>query len=184
MVKIVQRDNPVLRKVADAVPTTEIASSKIKKIISEMKEALDSQKDGVAIAAPQIGEPWRIFVISKEIINTVIEKEKKEKDKTKQAKIENEVFINPTITKLSKDKKWAEEGCLSVRYLYGKVRRSNKAAVRAFDENGKVFERGASGLLAQVFQHEVDHLNGILFTDMAKDLEELPPDEEKPKKKL
>src|SRR5262245_9743195 len=72
------------------------------------------------------------------------------------------VFINPKISKLSRDKEWTPEGCLSVRWLYGKTHRSKKATVAAYDENGKKFTRGASGLLAQIFQHETDHLDGIL----------------------
>ena len=67
------------------------------------------------------------------------------------------------------------EGCLSVRWLYGKTYRSKKAMIIAYDENGKRFQRGASGLLAQIFQHETDHLKGVLFTDHAKEIkEELP----------
>ena len=85
------------------------------------------------------------------------------------------VFINPKISKLSKEKEWTPEGCLSVRWLYGKTYRSKKASISAYDENSKKFTRGASGLLAQIFQHETDHLNGILFIDHAKDIkEELP----------
>ena len=58
-----------------------------------------------------------------------------------------------------------EEGCLSVRYLYGTVARATKATVSAYDENGKKFNKGASGIMAQIFQHEIDHLDGIAFTD-------------------
>lgn len=178
MVKIVQKDDPVLRKTALEVPISEIGSPRIRKIIKDMKAALASQADGVALAAPQIGESLRIFVISKDILNAILSKEQKEKkEKVKLIQIQNEVFINPAITKISRDKKLLEEGCLSIRYLYGKIRRSSRAAIRAYDESGEMFERGASGLLAQVFQHETDHLNGILFTDNAKELEEIPPEE-------
>ena len=83
-------------------------------------------------------------------------------------------FINPVITKLSRDKAVLDEGCLSVRPLYGKIKRSRKATIQAYDENGKFFERGASGLLAQIFQHETDHLEGVLFIDKATNLKELP----------
>ena len=87
----------------------------------------------------------------------------------------NLVFINPVISKLSREKTWVPEGCLSVRWLYGKTYRSTKATVTAYDENGKKFVRGASGLLAQIFQHETDHLKGILFIDHATEVrEELP----------
>ena len=85
------------------------------------------------------------------------------------------IFINPKISKLSREKDWVPEGCLSVRWLYGQTFRSKKALITAYDEKGKKFTRGASGLLAQIFQHETDHLNGILFIDHAKDIkEELP----------
>ena len=68
-----------------------------------------------------------------------------------------------------------EEGCLSVRWLYGKVERSKKIKIRAYDEKGERFEVGVSGLLAQIYQHEIDHLHGILFIDKANTIEDLPP---------
>ena len=72
-------------------------------------------------------------------------------------------------------KDWLVEGCLSVRWLYGSTHRSRKATITAYDEKGKKFQRGAAGLLAQIFQHETDHLKGVLFIDHAKDIkEELP----------
>ena len=80
-----------------------------------------------------------------------------------------------SIRLLSKKRQILDEGCLSVRPLFGKVERSEKATVTAYDENGKKFTRGGSGLLAQIFQHEIDHLNGILFIDKATDLKEQPP---------
>jgi len=100
----------------------------------------------------------------------------KEFEKIPQKEIPKDlVFINPKISKLSKEKEWLPEGCLSVRWLYGKTYRSKKAMITAYDEKGKKFQRGASGLLAQIFQHETDHLKGVLFTDHAKDIrEELP----------
>ena len=86
------------------------------------------------------------------------------------------VFINPKITKLSKKKVNVPEGCLSVRWLYGDVKRSSNATIEAYDENGKKITRGAGGLLAQIFQHETDHLNGVLFIDKARNLQEIPPE--------
>ena len=89
------------------------------------------------------------------------------------------VFINPKITKFSKKKKMMEEGCLSVRWIYGNVERSTNVTLEAYDENGEKVTRGAGGLLAHIFQHEVDHLNGILFIDKAVDtFEGAPPEEE------
>jgi peptide deformylase len=159
---IVSEGNPVLRQKAEDVPLSEIKSIKVQKVIEDMRAALASQSDGVGLAAPQIAVPLRIFIVSKRIFGD---------DVTKDA-----IFINPTITKYSKEKKWMEgEGCLSVRWVYGKVQRSTKVTIRAYDEEGRIFERGAGGLLAHIFQHEVDHLDGILFIDKAKDLEEADP---------
>lgn len=184
-IKILQKESPVLRDIAKEVPLAEISSSKIKKIIEEMRVALESQEDGVAIAAPQIGYSLRIFVVSKRI-EDIVKEAKKIRISKKVIPDENLelsapmgkdlVFINPVIKKISKDRRVIEEGCLSVRYLYGKVSRGNKATVEAYDENGKKFERGGAGLLAQIFQHEIDHLNGILFIDKAKFVEEIIPE--------
>ncbi len=172
MVTIVQKENPVLRKTARAVEKEEIKSKDVKNAIRKMKEALHSQKDGVAIAAPQIAVPLRIFVVSKDIFD---DERLKKLSNIKSGVGKDMVFINPRIVKISKKKIWTPEGCLSVRWLYGDVKRADKATIEAYDESGKKFTRGASGLLAQIFQHETDHLDGVLFTDKAKNLAELPP---------
>lgn len=173
MVKIVQKEAPVLRGKAQEVPVAEIQSSKIKKIIGRMKKALEEQEDGVAIAAPQVGENLRIFVISKRAFE-IIDAETAPPAKSEK-KYQDMVFINPKLLKTSKEKMEMEEGCLSVRYLYGKVKRAKKATVSAVDENGERILVGGSGLIAQIFQHEMDHLEGVLFTDKAHDLEEILP---------
>lgn len=165
MVKIVQKESFILRKKAKEVPPKDISSPKIKKILKDMSDALEIQKEGVAIAAPQIGIPLRIFIVSGKVFD--IGKYEKESSS------KNIVFINPEITKISKDTSTEEEGCLSVRNKYGTVNRANKATIRAYDEHGKVFQRGASGLLAKIFQHEMDHLNGILFIDKVKNLHDI-----------
>lgn len=176
MKKIVQRDNKVLREHAKEILIKEITTPKIKKVLKEMSLALKSQDDGVAIAAPQIGYDLRIFVVSGKIFHRDFLKGKDEFQKINKKEIPKDlIFINPKISKLSREKEWVPEGCLSVRWLYGNTFRSKKATITAYDENGKKFTRGASGLLAQIFQHETDHLNGILFIDHAKDIrEELP----------
>ena len=89
------------------------------------------------------------------------------------AQLRDEIYINPVLVKTSKKTKMLSEGCLSVRWKYGKVKRSTQATVRAYDENGKQFTKGGSGLMAQIFQHETDHLKGVLFTDTAINLEEI-----------
>jgi peptide deformylase len=170
MVKILDRDAPVLRKKAKEVPISDIKSTKIQKILEDMKAALATQDDGVAIAAPQIGVSMRIFVVSGKVVAFT----KEEDEKAHQ--YPDIVFINPVITKRSQKKQLMEEGCLSVRYLYGKVKRATKVEIKGYDEKGESFHRGASGLMAQVFQHETDHLDGILFTDAATEVEDIPPD--------
>ena len=75
-----------------------------------------------------------------------------------------------TIKKISRTKKDKHEGCLSIRGKWGIVLRAEKASIRAYDEHGKRFTRGASGFLAHVFQHEMDHLDGILYTNKATKL--------------
>lgn len=182
--KILQKNEKVLRKISEAVPIENIQTTKIKKILQEMSEALKNESDGVAIAAPQIGYPLRIFVVSGKIFSENFIKDRKERiqkmrgndvtvpdaSEEKVESVKDLVFINPKISKLSRDKKWVPEGCLSVRPFYGKTFRSDKAIVTAYDETGRKFTRGASGLLAQIFQHETDHLDGILFIDHAKDV--------------
>ncbi len=174
MKAILQKESSVLREKAKDIAIKDIGSVRIQKIIAEMKEALASQEDGVAIAGPQIGYSLRIFVVSGKVVN-IMKKLKEAYDETEGVNPPDSVYINPVITKLSQEKNMAEEGCLSVRFLYGKVKRSKKATVEAYDENGKKFTKGGVGLLAQIFQHETDHLNGILFIDKAKNLEEIIP---------
>lgn len=169
---ILDKDAPILRLIAKAVSPKDISSKKIQSVISSMKAALDEQEDGVAIAAPQIGESLRIFVVSRRTFSLLKNKTNPEENDAG----EDLVFINPEIIKSSKKRKKMEEGCLSVRWLYGQVERSEKVNVRALNEKGEFFERGSSGLLAQIFQHEIDHLNGILFIDKATDVEDIPPD--------
>ena len=178
----------VLRQKALEVNLNLIKTKKIQTVLKEMSGALKSQGDGVAIAASQIGYPLSIFIVSGKIFAKNFNKKEKtpppslplpkgeEQEINPVRSAEKDlIFINPKISKLSRAKEWLPEGCLSVRWLYGKTFRSKKATITAYDENGKKFIRGASGLLAQIFQHETDHLNGILFIDHAKDIkEELP----------
>ena len=170
---IKDRSEPILRKIALPVPTEEIASKKIKEVLSKMKKALKAEEDGVAIAAPQVGEGVRIFVLS----SRALELKKNNKKNISEEKSADLVFINPEIIKTSRKKKKMEEGCLSVRWLYGEVERHEKVTITAYDEKGKFSTFGASGLIAQIFQHEIDHLNGILFIDKAENVRDLPPQE-------
>ncbi len=165
--KIIQKNEKVLRQKAKEVPIREIKNKKNQDIISRMGKALSQSKDGVALAAPQIGESLRIFIVagncSHRPYGSVLP--------TRRVGEPPIVFINPIIKKISRKKQAVHEGCLSVEGIYGTIKRAEKLTVEAYDENAKKFTRGASGLLAQIIQHEIDHLNGILFIDKATKLE-------------
>jgi len=169
---IVQIGHPVLRERAQEVPIEEITSPRIQSILKRMKEILAAEPHGAALAAPQIGVPLRIFVVSHRIL------EQKEGGPPPQ----DLVCINPRIIKLARKKVRMDEGCLSVRGVYGYALRSPRATVEAYNERGERFVRGAGGILAQAFQHEIDHLNGILFVDHALELWEVPDDNPHAKK--
>lgn len=177
MVTILQNGAQELRKKAEEVPVEEIRSARIQKVLADMRVALESQDDGVALAAPQIGVSLRIFIVSKAALlapEKLTERQKEKEWKSVKRELGYLTFINPVLSRCSREKALLDEGCLSVRPLYGKVKRSKKAAVTAYDENGRKVARGASGLLAQIFQHETDHLDGVLFIDRATNLRELP----------
>lgn len=161
MAKLVAQNHSALHQIAEEVPVEEITSPRIKKVLKDMRTALDAYNvegfSGIAIAAPQIGLPLRIFLVHDT-----------NADREDTNAIPDLVAINPVITKLSKNKHLVGEGCLSVEDQYGAVKRAKNATLRAYDEHGNVYERGAGGILAQIFQHEVDHLDGILFVDKAE----------------
>ncbi len=162
MKPIIQIDNPVLREVSVAIPLSEIKTEKVQSLIADVKATLDSQSDGVGISAVQIAEPVRLFILS----------EKAYRADKKTVRTPHRVFINPMITKISKDVQIIEEGCLSIRGVYGDVTRPYAITIQALDENGEMFIEQANGFVAQVIQHEMDHLDGILFIDRAENIHE------------
>ncbi len=172
---IVQDGDPVLRKKAAVVAESEFGGAPLAKILSDMERALDAEADGVAIAAPQIGVGKRIFLVRYDRMAPPLEEGEPERA------AEVGVFINPEFVRKARKKAVMDEGCLSVRGKYGKTRRAERATVKAKDAAGKKFERGGGGILAQAFQHEIDHLDGILFIDHATDVVDVAL-EDRPKK--
>jgi peptide deformylase len=173
---IVQQTNPILRETAAPVALKDIGSKKVEMVIKKMQKSLHEEDDGVAIAAPQIAVGMRIFVVSGSILKTLNRKTRPKAEKDED--MPDEVYINPEMIRISKKKKLMDEGCLSVRWLYGQVERAEKVTIRAYTREGKKIEKGASGLLAQIFQHEMDHLDGVLFIDKAKNVVDRPPEGE------
>jgi peptide deformylase len=166
MKKIVQEGAEVLREIAKTVPEKLFGSAELARLIADMTEALDKEPEGVALAAPQVGVPYRLFIVRKDRTfpppTNVSEGAPPPKRKP-----EVDVYINPEIIKTSRKKAQEEEGCLSIRGVYGTTSRHERVTISARNLDGSHFTRGAGGLMAQIFEHEMDHLNGILFTDRA-----------------
>lgn len=158
-------EDSILRANSMLVPDELFGTPELARMIADMEASLDAQLDGVALAAPQIGLLYRIFIVR-------YDRMRSPRDEENQAPAQPEVgvFINPTITRTSQRRIWMDEGCLSVRTIYGKTHRFERATCRAQDVNGAWFERGGGGILAQAYQHEIDHLNGMLFIDHARDM--------------
>jgi len=146
------------RKVVDFDP-------ELQTLVHDMIETMRDEP-GVGLAAPQINISQKIIVV-----------EYPEDDTIPDAEPRIFVLINPDITFFSDEKVKGVEGCLSVPNLYGEVERSQSIVVKGQTSHGKKTSLKAEGWLARIFQHEIDHLNGILFVDRAEKLyqpEEIP----------
>ncbi len=137
--------DPVLRE--KAKPVTEIDAA-VERLIDDMAETMYEAK-GLGLAANQVGEPLRLFVLDL---------------KQREGSPELLVFINPEIV-AAEGKLYEEEGCLSIPGYSAKVKRNAKVRVKALDRTGKPFEMELEGLGARAVQHEIDHLDGILYVD-------------------
>jgi len=131
-----------------------------RKLVEQMKKAM-KEANGIGLSANQIGLPYRVFVA--------------------QVPAENGGYkfygiFNPEAEKPNKEKLLFEEGCLSIPGMYGSVNRPTRLTVNGFDKQGKPVKIKAWGLLARVFQHEMDHLNGYLFIDRTKILHRVEVD--------
>ncbi len=155
----------ILRKKAREV---EVIDEKTKVLIEDMIETM-YKYDGVGLAAPQVGVLKRILVYDSDYV---------EDENNKNI----HVVINPIIVKASKKMATAEEGCLSFPETFGYVDRPEKITVKALDENLKPITITAKGLEAVVLQHEMDHLDGIVFLDKAYNIHKSTPQVEPEKK--
>ncbi|NQV89226.1 MAG: peptide deformylase [Parcubacteria group bacterium] len=136
--------NDELRKISEKVSDKEIGTKELDTLIDDLIETMEIE-NGIGIAAPQIGVHKRIIII--------------DTGDGPQA------LINPEVTARSLRKVESEEGCLSVPGVYGMVKRHREIKARALDRHGNEMKFRAKGLLSIVFQHEVDHLDGVLFID-------------------
>ena len=143
--------DPVLRKKCQEVKEL---TEEIKKLGLDILETMIVNQ-GVGLAAPQVGELKRIIVVHPILKRTPEE----------IAARTPQVFINPKIIKKSRETIIEEEGCLSFPGLFLKVKRAKEVEIEALNENGEKIHFKVEGLAARVFQHEIDHLDGILFID-------------------
>jgi len=146
--KVITYPHPILRKKTKKVTDF----SRIKKIIEEMKETMEKYQ-GIGLSANQVGLDLSLFV----------------------AKYNQKFYaiINPKILKVSKEKEEMLEGCLSLPKILANVKRPRSVVLEAFNEKGKKIKLKAKGLLARIFLHETDHLNGILIIDRTKEIYQL-----------
>ena len=142
--------DPLLKQKAKRVTTIDRS---IKKLVSDMIETLHAEPGRAGLAAPQIGVPLRVIVIG-------------------LPENEDIVLINPQIAR-RRGERMIDEGCLSVPGYIGQIKRAESVTVKGRDQNGKETRIKAEGLLAQALEHEIDHLNGVLYLDHLESVEQL-----------
>jgi peptide deformylase len=153
--KIVTTPDPVLKRKARAVGKFD---KYLQTLLDDMVETM-REAPGVGLAAPQIGLSQRVIVVE------YFEKEEQEEVENAPKKVW--AMINPEIIKASEEMLIGAEGCLSIPGLVGEVERHAEVHVKGLNKHGKPMKVKARGWLARIFQHEIDHLNGILFTERA-----------------
>ena len=160
--QIVQIGNPALREIAKAVEESEITSKEIQSLVDDLIETMRNA-NGAGLAATQIAIPYRICVIE---VN-------KNPRYPYKPDIPLTVLINPKVTFLTEDRINVYEGCLSVPNIRGRVNRCPEVRIEGFDRDGKSLNFVAKGISAGTFQHELDHLDGFVFTDRMDDASSL-----------
>ena len=168
MREIIKMGNPTLRQGAIPLTKEEILSEETKDLIEEMREVM-KEAEGIGLAAPQIG-------ISKHLAIIEIPQDSERYPDSEETRLL--IFINPQIKVLDEVKQGFWEGCLSVPGLRGFVERPRKIQIDYLNENAEEVSIVAEDFLATVFQHEIDHLNGILYIDKMTDTTKLSYNEE------
>ncbi len=152
MLPIITIPNPILR--AKSLPVSDVFTLEIQKLIPEMIDTMH-EAQGVGIAAPQVGKNICLVVVHNKGVDIPM--------------------INPVIKSVSTKKVWGEEGCLSVPGKFGQVERYNRVTMEFIDATGEKRAIKTTGFFARVIQHELDHLDGILYIDKAKDIQDGKP---------
>jgi len=142
--------DPILKQKAKRVRTID---SSVKKLISDMIETMHSDPGRVGLAAPQVGVSLRVIVIG-------------------LPEAEDIAIVNPEIVR-RRGERLINEGCLSVPGYFGQVQRAESVTVKGRDQSGKEIRIKADGLLAQALEHEIDHINGVLYLDHLESMDKL-----------
>jgi peptide deformylase len=163
--QIAQLGQPVLREVAGRI--ADVADPAVQALIDDMLVTV-ADANGVGIAAPQVFEPFSLFIVAS----------RPNPRYPDAPEMEPTAMINPEILRASGEKEKGWEGCLSIPGLRGLVPRHARIAVRYLTRSGELREEEYSGFLARVFQHEFDHVNGMLFIDRVESTLELMTEKE------
>ena len=158
ILKVARLGHPVLRKTTDKVDIEKISSKEIQRLIDDMIDTM-REYEGIGLAAPQVHQSLQISAIESE----------KNPRYPGAPNIPLNILINPEIVRMSEETVEGWESCLSVDDLRGKVSRSTEVDVLAYNREGEKIILEASGFLAVVLQHEIDHLNGMVYLDRMKD---------------
>ena len=155
---IVTLPDPVLRRKARTVTKFD---KDLQALVDDMIETM-RDAPGVGLAAPQVGISERVIVVE-----YAEEDEVEEGEEPKEVEPKLYVMVNPEIVKVSSETVTGIEGCLSIPTLVGEVERAEEIRIKGFNRRGQPMKLKAEGWLARIFQHEIDHLNGVVFTDLA-----------------
>jgi peptide deformylase len=155
--RVLTYPNPVLRQACDPVVWTpgDAYPVRVQQVITDMVDTLYDYGNAVGLAANQIGEPWRIFILDMAARTT--------RDQLR-------VLVNPVILHTAKNK-WVREGCLSFPEYLANVKRALKVTVQYYDQHAQLQQAEVSDLEAVAVQHELDHLDGVLFIDRIQSLQ-------------
>lgn len=158
--RLIYYPDPVLRRPARKI---DAVSDHIRAVAARMIEIMQ-EHEGIGLAANQVGLPWRMFVAH--VPHSDDPKDDRSLDTDPVSATDGPtVYINPILTRPERDLVPREEGCLSLPDIRGEVRRPSRITITAMNLDGREFTRRAGGLLARCWQHEVDHLDGVLIID-------------------
>lgn len=162
MKTLLDKHNHILRQTAEPIVKTEFGSIWLHTLVNDLF-AIMADKGAVGVAAPQIGISKRVIVFGTAYT----------KRRNPEYPIPDTVLINPSLKVLSNELQIGYEGCLNCGELMGNVSRAMEIEYSGFDIDGNIITKCASGLEARILQHEIDHLNGLLFFDHIKDKKDL-----------